>query len=623
MTYIIKKTDGSLLLNLQDEKIDTSSVSVPLIGKNVSDYGEYYNNTIVSLVENFASTQQPNSPLIGQLWYDRSAGLMKVYGNSQQFVPIIPNIATSTVPYKSRAGDLWVDTTNKQLKFTTNGTDFMVAGPIYSSTQGVAGFQVLTVQDDGGHPHNVAAMYINGEIIAVLSNSTFQVGTSLDMTAAGITTITKGITSSYKFAGYATHADLADQTTTFTGQVALASIPPIFLTNYADNGSNNPINITTGTLSIANDSGLAVGANGNIKLNATGGVGSIISNIQHDIVDRPLRIQGKNTNASYFTAIYLDSANMRVGILNDTPAVEFDVSGDAIIRGNLTILGTSTFIESTNLKINDKNIELNYSASPTTDLIASGGGITLHGTTDHSLTWTNGTWNSSENFNLSLSTSSYKINGQDVLLSNRLGTAVTSAPGLVSIGVLDHLTVTNILLTGNTISTTNFDLDLKLNPNGTGAVDVSSSKIINLSTCTNPLDAANKQYVDSSLYQFTSRFSFSVDETNMIDPPTDILVILDKMFPVTNISPYDVLNIPNGARARILCSTLTINTPVIQTTSTRTVVSVDQGGIQNSVDVLRDINFSVPATVAISNTTYKVREYLVVTGVWTYVGIIT
>ena len=69
MTYIIKRSDGSFLLNLLDETVETNGISVPLIGKNVSDYGEYYNNTLVSIIENFASSQQPNYPLVGQLWY--------------------------------------------------------------------------------------------------------------------------------------------------------------------------------------------------------------------------------------------------------------------------------------------------------------------------------------------------------------------------------------------------------------------------------------------------------------------------------------------------------------------------------------------------------------------------
>jgi hypothetical protein len=47
---------------------------------------------------------------------------------------------------------------------------------------------------------------------------------------------------------------------------------------------------------------------------------------------------------------------------------------------------------------------------------------------------------------------------------------------------------------------------------------------------------------------------------------------------------------------------------------------VDKGGIQNSEDVLKDINFSIPASPVTFTTTYKVREFVVQNSLWTYVG---
>jgi len=55
----------------------------------------------------------------------------------------------------------------------------------------------------------------------------------------------------------------------------------------------------------------------------------------------------------------------------------------------------------------------------------------------------------------------------------------------------------NIRIDGNTISSTNVDGDVVLNPNGTGVVDVSTSRITNVSTPVNGTDAANKSYVDT------------------------------------------------------------------------------------------------------------------------------
>ena len=57
--------------------------------------------------------------------------------------------------------------------------------------------------------------------------------------------------------------------------------------------------------------------------------------------------------------------------------------------------------------------------------------------------------------------------------------------------------IDNLRLDGNTLSSTNTNGNVVLDPNGTGSVDVSSAKIINVATPTTNNDAANKEYVDS------------------------------------------------------------------------------------------------------------------------------
>ena len=66
---------------------------------------------------------------------------------------------------------------------------------------------------------------------------------------------------------------------------------------------------------------------------------------------------------------------------------------DLYVVGNLDISGTTTTIDATNLVVEDKNIELGASAAPS-DTTADGGGITLKGTTDKTITYNNtsGNW---------------------------------------------------------------------------------------------------------------------------------------------------------------------------------------------------------------------------------------
>ena len=64
---------------------------------------------------------------------------------------------------------------------------------------------------------------------------------------------------------------------------------------------------------------------------------------------------------------------------------------------------------------------------------------------------------------------------------------------------IDALNVDNITFDGNTISTTNTNGNLVLDPNGTGNIDVSGAKILNLGEPTANTDAVNKTYVDTAI----------------------------------------------------------------------------------------------------------------------------
>ena len=80
-------------------------------------------------------------------------------------------------------------------------------------------------------------------------------------------------------------------------------------------------------------------------------------------------------------------------------------AGNVIMSGNLTVNGTTTTIDTTNLIVEDKNIEMASVDSPT-DSTADGGGITLKGTTDKTILWENDTdsWNFNQNIETSTTT---------------------------------------------------------------------------------------------------------------------------------------------------------------------------------------------------------------------------
>ncbi len=153
---------------------------------------------------------------------------------------------------------------------------------------------------------------------------------------------------------------------------------------------------------------------------------------------------------------------------NDTLNIGDD--GDdtsVVIKGNLTVEGTTTTVNSTTITVDDKNIELGSVENPT-DITADGGGITLKGDVDKTILFENDTdaWEFSENIVIANS-KEFKIdNGAgtpvSVLSATTLGSGVINS-SLTSVGTLLDLQVDNINIDGNTISST-AGTDLNITP---------------------------------------------------------------------------------------------------------------------------------------------------------------
>lgn len=598
MAYTIKNSEGTIILTLSDTKVDQLTTSLALIGKNVDSYGQYYNNNLVGLLENFASVNEPRSPLVGQLWYNKTDGRMYAYGVDGIFKPVAGAQVSSSKPTLYNQGDLWIDTTNQQLWFTPDGNDFILAAPQYSVLDGKSGWIVETIKDTTKSDQIVACLYNKGTLLGIASSISFVFDTAFN----GMVSVAVGFNlntsiSGIRFVGTATSADAIQGIT-----------PNLYLRNDQDG-------IITGSLSLLDSAGLYVGPNQDVSIS----VDSQNANIAHNSTNKSLRIRGVNSSVGYFTGIHLDSDNRRIGILTETPEYSLDVFGDTRISGNLYVLGSTTNVESVNLQINDKNIQLGFGQISPQDSEIEGGGITLMGATDHTITWTsahNMAWEFSENVNLSSSTSSYKINGNSVINSTSLGNIVSSAPGLTSIGVLNYLTVTNVTITGNTISTVGEDQTLYLSVIGDATIDVSGNKISNVSTCTTLLDAANKKYVDDSVFLVgTKGFVFSMDVTNMVDEKLELIPFLDAMIPVTNPVEDNVFDLPNGVRARVLCSRPTITVPAHTAAINYAVGNISGQQVVTSIASNAAISTQ---TAIISGTSYVVQEFRVLDGGWTW-----
>ena len=113
----------------------------------------------------------------------------------------------------------------------------------------------------------------------------------------------------------------------------------------------------------------------------------------------------------------------------------FTCTQNLVVSGNLTVNGTTTTVNSTVVSLDDKNLELGSTSSPS-DSAASGGGITLKGSTDKTFNWIDATdsWTSSENLELAAS-KVFRIDGVSVISKSGLGATVV-ASSLTSVGTL-------------------------------------------------------------------------------------------------------------------------------------------------------------------------------------------
>ena len=141
------------------------------------------------------------------------------------------------------------------------------------------------------------------------------------------------------------------------------------------------------------------------------------------------------TTSSELASVISDETGTGALVFANTPTLVTPNIGEAtgtslVLSGDLTVNGTTTTINSTEITIDDKNLVLGAVTSPT-DAGADGGGLTLKGDTDKTFNWVDATdsWTSSEHLDLA-SGKVLKINGTEVLSATEYtGNAATVTNG--------------------------------------------------------------------------------------------------------------------------------------------------------------------------------------------------
>lgn len=596
MSYKINLTDGTLLTDLVDGRIDQDTTDITLVGKNYSGYGEFFNENFVKILENFKNIAPPANPLTGQLWYDTSEGRLKVY-NGTQFKATDTTVVSATQP-TLLAGDIWIDSARKQV-FFSDGSDLILAGPGYTQDQGVSGLETITLIDRFGIPKTVNRLRIGGATVAIISRETFiaaNISDNAPYLDGFTTTIRAGFNISSNYDEFQFRG-IADSTSSLVDNLGTAYTPDDFLQI-----SKN--NVTTGTFHVKNDVGLIVGDDSDF-----------ITKIEGNTVVQRGQLTGSNyklqiTQSSVVKdVITVTNSQSRLGIWNNNPQYNLDIIGDTRIAGNLIVEGETINIDSANLRVEDKQIELAVTSDSTllTDVQLDGAGIVVRGsTTDKSLTWDNtyDSWNSSSHFNIPAGYA-YKIGSTNVLTTTTLASSVTSATGITEVGTLSYLNVDSINLNNSTITTSN---PLTIASNG-DVTFTGTPKITGVATpdvSDSPDHVATKEYVDDSYLDRDVWLTLDVTGLNN----SQIALVIEDLVPA--------LTKNSGTYARVHCvqygGTYTYNPTE---SVSKSFVAVDSNGVQNQ-SVIADFSFSDVSDSVTLSVTRSLKRFIV-SGVGTWI----
>ena len=201
MAYSITNSDGSVAISIADSVIDSSTYSVDLIGQNASNYGPSVAKNSIRLLENFASetAPAPGSKLTGQLWYDKTETILKIW-NGTSWKRIDTPVLTSAPSSSITTGTKYFNTKNNQ-EFTYTGSAFRLsnhAGEISSDyasystlgePQNSYGTKLKTIylKDSAGTPRAVLALvFVNDSTNASYQGTTAHPGLNTNETIMAI-----------------------------------------------------------------------------------------------------------------------------------------------------------------------------------------------------------------------------------------------------------------------------------------------------------------------------------------------------------------------------------------------------------------------------------------------------
>ena len=596
MAYQINKTDGTIVATVADGQIDNLSTDLTLIGKNYSGFGEAFNENLIKLLENFSNTTPPSNPIKGQLWFDASESKLKIY-NGFDFVPVSSATISGTQPSTLAIGDLWFDNTAQQLYFF-DGTNAILLAPAYSAIQGLSGLKVDSILDTLNQTKIITSLYNNGILLGIFAKDSFTPKIEIIGFSGSIQPgFNAGTLAGLKFAVTCTNSERLGGT---------------LATTYVRTDTANSIN---GQIQITTDLGLVVGSAGQANLFVSSG-DVFITNAATD-KNLSLNVR-KGINQE--NAIVINAAARTIDLYPTFTNSVITTGGSLVVTGDLTVEGTTTTLNTSVFTVEDKNVIIANVASPT-NTTADGAGITIKGSTDKTIAYTNASnWlDVSETLNLAAGKALY-IGGTKVIDGNSLGSAITSIPGVSSFGTQTVVNigpgvpaVAQMRLENHRISTVSTNFDIELEPDGSGNVAlIGSPRITGMQDPASAQDAATKEYTDNRIE--SRPVILSIDLSDGKSNTYIIANILNNLAPVAEYRA--------GTYARLLCNLISNNAQSLEINPLLTGVSTasfQTDGLGATGLALTNISFST-ATISASSVsvTRIIKLFQIVGGVWAW-----
>jgi len=599
MAYLITKSDGTTLTTVSDGQIDDLSTDLTLIGKNYSGFGEAFNENLIKLLENFASSSRPTRPIRGQIWFDVTELKLKVY-NGTAFQPVSSATIAATQPTSLTPGDLWFDDTNKQLYFY-DGANTLLLGPSYGLSQGVSGIRVSTILDSLNQSKVITSLYNNGTLIGIFSSSETEFTPKIPI--AGFSgTVIPGFNAS-------TIAGIKFNVTATNSEKLGGRLDTTYVRNDTSGVIDGKLGVTLG---------VEIGNAQQVKLLETNG-DLLLQNVAQN---KFIRFSARR-GAVQDDAMVIEPSSQTVKIYDGFLSSQTTVGGNLTVNGNLTVLGTTVAVDVANLRVENKLIELGTSADSSilTNEQADGGGIVLRSSGaggDKEIFWSLSydAWTFNQHINLDQD-KSFRIDGVELLKYNEGGNtyeltnAVTLATGINIFGVQAEFTIDNIFVNNNRISSLNANGDIEVYPNGTGNVVLNgSARITEIGEPVGISDAATKNYVDVQIKAKSLILNMDITDGRTNE---QIATDLESIAPVAE---YD-----NGTVARILCTIVSEVRPTLNLNSYLNESTATFNTSSGSGSALTDVSFSdVDIPTPAYNISRIVKTYQIIANAWTFVS---